>query len=211
MVEINLKLILVGDAGVGKTSLLIKYTEKGFPENYQTTIGVDFRIKTINRKGYKVKIQVIDTAGQERFQAITKSYFKNIDGLLLVFDLTDKESFDNLSSWIERIKSEQDEENNFKVILLGNKCDLKNQITILNNDINDLIINNGIDYPYFETSAKKGTNVMKAFEEMIDLILKDQKEEELLEHYSKKTSLVKLKEKKEKNDNNKKSEKVKCC
>ena len=212
MVELNLKIILVGDAGVGKTSLLIKYVEKNFPENYQTTIGVDFRIKSINRKGYKIKLQVIDTAGQERFQAITKSYFTNIDGILLVFDLTQKESFDNLSSWIERIKSEQDEKNDFKVILLGNKCDLKNQITIFDNDIKELVDKIKIDYPYFETSAKKGTNVMKVFEEMIDLILNDKNEEEILEQYCKKGSLIKLKEKKaQKNTNNKNSSKVRCC
>ena len=202
MNEINLKFIIVGDAGVGKTSLLIKYAENNFPEKYQTTIGVDFRIKKINRKGFKINIQILDTAGQERFHSITKSYFKNIDGLLLVFDLTDQKTFDNLESWIEKIKLEQgkdnDSDNDFKIILIGNKCDLKKQRVISNDDV----INKNFGYPYFEASAKKGTNVMKAFEEMIDLILKDKERDEILEQYGKQYVQI--------NRNNKDS-KVGCC
>ena len=194
-----MKFILVGDADVGKTSLLLKFADNKFPENYQATIGVDFRIKTITRKGYKIKIQVLDTAGQERFHSITKSYFKDINGILLVFDLTEKNSFESLDSWIQTIKLEQNNINNFKVILLGNKCDLKKQKEISNNEI----IEKNFEYPYFEVSAKKGTNVIKAFEEMIDLILKDKNKNEIMEKYGKK--YIKL------NNNRKDKSKVKCC
>ena len=200
MSEISFRLILVGDAGVGKTSLIIKYADKDFPENYRTTIGIDFKIKTINRKGYKIKMQILDTAGQERFRSIAKSYFKNIDGIFLVFDLTDQSSYDNLKSWIKDIQEEADNSEELKIILLGNKSDLKHQKLKEENEVK-----NEFEYPYFETSARKGTNVIKAFEEMIDLIIKDKTEEEIIRKYCKEYNKNKL------NNKKKNGHDVKCC
>ena len=114
-------------------------------------------------------------------------------------NVTEKNSFESLDSWIQTIKSEQNNINNFIVILLGNKCDLKKQKEISNNEI----IEKNFEYPYFEVSAKKGTNVIKAFEEMIDLILKDKNKNEIMEKYGKK--YIKL------NNNRKDKSKVICC
>ena len=200
MAEISFKLILVGDAGVGKTSLIVRYAEKEFVENYCTTIGIDFKIKTITRKGYKINLQIFDTAGQERFRSISKTYFKNVDGIFLTFDLTEKSSYENLNSWINNIIEEANDPKELKLILLGNKCDKKEQKVLEENEIKKKF-----KYPYLETSAKKGTNVIKAFEEMIDLIIKDKTKEEIMKKYCNNYNKINL------NKKLKKKEKVECC
>ena len=200
MAEISFKLILAGDAGVGKTSLIVRYAEKEFEENYSTTIGIDFKIKKITRKGYKINLQIFDTAGQERFRSISKTYFKNVDGIFLIFDLTEKSSYENLDSWIDSINEGVDDPQELKSILLGNKSDKKEQKIFEENEIKKKF-----KYPYLETSAKKGTNVIKAFEEMIDLIIKDKTKEEIMREQCKNYNKINLDKKMKKKD------KVECC
>ena len=116
-----LRILIVGDVGVGKTSLMIRYTENKFNDNCATTIGVDSKDKILNINSSKHIIKVIDTAGQERYQTITKSFFHLVEGIFIVFDLTDDASFNSLEKWIEIIKEVKKEPN---IIILANKSDL---------------------------------------------------------------------------------------
>src|SRR5437899_8952112 len=102
-VDYQLKLLLLGDSGVGKTSLLAKFTEDVFTPSYISTIGIDFKIKTLEINDKIVKLNLWDSAGQERFRSITKAYYRGCHGLLLVYDLTDLRSFENVAHWIEEI------------------------------------------------------------------------------------------------------------
>ena len=95
---LNFKIILIGDTSVGKTSLMYKYTKNEFPEQFQSTIGIDTIFKNITYKGFKINVRIYDTAGQEKYRSIIKNYFKGSNGVFVFFDLTNKNSFDNLKS-----------------------------------------------------------------------------------------------------------------
>ena len=105
MTEINIKLILVGDSEVGKSTILLNYTENYFCEEIVATIGLENKVKTINIHGLKAKLQIWDTAGQEKFSSLTKGFFRNTDGILLVFDLTNNKSFNNIKKWINEVEN----------------------------------------------------------------------------------------------------------
>ncbi|KAJ0000450.1 hypothetical protein NQD34_012292 [Periophthalmus magnuspinnatus] len=98
------KLLLIGDSGVGKTCLIIRFAEDNFNSTYISTIGIDFKVKTIDVDGRKVKLQVWDTAGQERFKTITTAYYRGAMGIILVYDITDEKSFENIQNWMKSIK-----------------------------------------------------------------------------------------------------------
>ena len=160
-----LKILLVGDSAVGKTSLMKKYTEKIFPENYKTSISVDFKIKEEKIQQVKYQIKILDTAGQERFRSVAKNYFHDADGFFVVFDMNDKDTFDSLNYWISEIKSVVADP---KIIVLGNKIDLDPNVT--EEDINEFRIKNiGIDVR--QISVKKNYNIKESFKDMINLIL----------------------------------------
>ena len=127
MNEINVKLLIIGDTNVGKTSLLLRYIDDYFPDKYMATIGVEYRVKEIEYRGFKIKLQLWDTAGQERFHSITKNFFHNADGIFFVFDITNKKSFKGIRNWI---KESEEINNEAKRILLGNKCDMIHQRTV---------------------------------------------------------------------------------
>lgn len=153
------KIILVGESGVGKTSLLNRLVNEPFNDNYLTTIGVDFKIKTFYINNKSVKLQIWDTAGQERFNSITDSFFRGSQGIIIVFDLTNKLSFMNITKWINKKKNTGSE--NTKIIIVGNKCDLYDQIEVNDSDINYLRETNNLDY--YETSAKMNINFFEPF------------------------------------------------
>merc|ERR1711874_641300 len=115
------KLVLIGDSGAGKSSLLLRFADDTFTENYITTIGVDFRFKTIPVDNKSVKLQIWDTAGQERFRTITSAYYRGADGIVLVFDVTDRESFDHVDDWLTEVNRYVNDST--MMLLLGNKCD----------------------------------------------------------------------------------------
>ena len=117
-----LKMILIGDSSVGKSWLLIRFADDDFAENYVTTIGVDFRFRTLKLDDYSVKLQIWDTAGQERYRTITNAYYRGADGIIIVFDLTSKESFINLYDWLDEVKKSAPE--NTSILVFGNKSDL---------------------------------------------------------------------------------------
>ena len=167
--DLNIKLILIGDSNVGKTTLLSKYINNENIEDITPTVGLENKVKTTEIKGIKTKIQIWDTAGQEKFNSLTQNFFKNTDGILIVFDLTNQESFDNIQKWIAK------SDNKIKKIIVGNKSDLVDQRKVTKEDIK-LIIKK---YNYVEVSALNGTDVGKAFDTLIQSIVEKRTDEEL--------------------------------
>jgi len=116
-----IKLLLIGDSGVGKSCCLLRFSEDSFTPSFITTIGIDFKIRTIELDGKRVKLQIWDTAGQERFRTITTAYYRGAMGILLVYDVTDEKSFNNIRTWFSNV--EQHATEGVRKILIGNKCD----------------------------------------------------------------------------------------
>lgn len=162
-----IKLLLIGDTGSGKSSLLSRHCDDEFKSTYISTIGVDFKIKTILKNDKMVKMQIWDTAGQERFRTITTSYYRGADGVLIVFDITDRQSFDSLKSWHEECMRFCKKDS--KIIIIGNKLDLDANRKVTYNEASEYAKSIGTEY--IETSAKTANNVEKAFDVLLDLIL----------------------------------------
>ena len=179
MTEINIKLILVGDSEVGKSTILLNYTENYFCEEMVATIGLENKVKTIDIRGLKAKLQIWDTAGQEKFSSLTKGLFRNTDGILLVFDLTNNISFNNIKKWINEVENNSDHKT--KKILVGNKVDMKDNIQVSKNDIDNLCKKKKIKY--IEVSGKNNTNVKEAFDTLVNLIIDKKSNDELIADY----------------------------
>ena len=179
MTEINIKLILVGDSEVGKSTILLNYTENYFCEEMVATIGLENKVKTIDIRGLKAKLQIWDTAGQEKFSSLTKGLFRNTDGILLVFDLTNNISFNNIKKWIIEVENNSDHKT--KKILVGNKVDMKDNIQVSKNDIDNLCKKKKIKY--IEVSGKNNTNVKEAFDTLVNLIIDKKSNDELIADY----------------------------
>ncbi|KAI5192842.1 Ras-related protein Rab-1A [Nematocida sp. AWRm77] len=166
------KVLMVGSSGVGKTSIVMKYTEDIYKDTYRSTIGVDFRLKTISVDGETVKLQLWDTAGQERFRSITASYYRNANGIVLVFDITDAETFKDLRIWLEEIS------NNINspvvILILGNKIDAvgTHPEQVCSEDVEALISaytakNTNLNIKgYRKVSAKTSEGISECFEEV---------------------------------------------
>lgn len=153
------KLLLIGDSGVGKTCLIIRFAEDNFNSTYISTIGIDFKVKTIEVDGKKVKLQVWDTAGQERFKTITTAYYRGAMGIILVYDITDDKSFENIQNWMKSIK--ENASAGVSRMLLGNKCDIEAKRKVTKETGEKLAKDHGIRF--FETSAKSSINVEESF------------------------------------------------
>ena len=162
------KLLLIGNSSVGKSSLLFRFVENVWDDNFVPTIGVDFKLKTLEINGKKVKLQIWDTAGQERFKNITSSYYRGGNGVLVVYDITDRESFENLTSWL--IEIEKNANKNVYKLLIGNKCDLEEKRKISVQEGKEFAESNGMKF--IETSAKDNTKVQEAFELLTTEIIK---------------------------------------
>ena len=160
------KIVLIGDTSVGKSCLLTRFADDQFTDNYVTTIGVDFRFKTMIVMDKIVKVQVWDTAGQERYRSITNAYYRGAEGILIVFDLTNKESFKNIENWINEVTVFTGSDVIF--MCLGNKCDLKKEIS--KNSIEDFKKKSKLEI--FNVSAKTGDGVEDAFTHIIELLIK---------------------------------------
>jgi len=154
-----IKLLLIGDSGVGKSCLLLRISDDSFTTSFITTIGIDFKIKTIELDGKRIKLQIWDTAGQERFRTITTAYYRGAMGILLVYDVTDEASFNNIRNWIRNI--EQHAADNVDKILIGNKCDMVREKVVDSSRGQALADEYGIKF--YETSAKTNTNVVESF------------------------------------------------
>uniref|UniRef100_A0A8B9S9S6 RAB1A, member RAS oncogene family n=1 Tax=Apteryx owenii TaxID=8824 RepID=A0A8B9S9S6_APTOW len=172
------KLLLIGDSGVGKSCLLLRFADDTYTESYISTIGVDFKIRTIELDGKTIKLQIWDTAGQERFRTITSSYYRGAHGIIVVYDVTDqeeeeeeesllvetdvgflRESFNNVKQWLQEIDRYASE--NVNKLLVGNKCDLTTKKVVDYTTAKEFADSLGI--PFLETSAKNATNVEQSF------------------------------------------------
>jgi len=156
------KLLLIGDSGVGKSCLLLRFAEDTYTESYISTIGVDFKIRTIELEGKTIKLQIWDTAGQERFRTITSSYYRGAHGIIVVYDVTDYESFNNVKQWLHEIDRYACE--NVNKLLVGNKSDLESKRAVKFDTAKEFADTLGIEF--LETSAKNSTNVEQAFQTM---------------------------------------------
>jgi Ras-related protein Rab-1A len=153
------KILLIGNSGVGKSSLLLRFADDTFTDNFMPTIGVDFKIRTLEVDGRTIKLQIWDTAGQERFKTITSSYYKGAHGIIVVYDITDKESFKNIDTWMNEV--EKHASDNVSRILVGNKCDMDESRQVSTDEGKELADQYNIRF--METSAKESANVEEAF------------------------------------------------
>ncbi len=153
------KLIIIGDSGIGKSCLLNRFADDTYTEAYISTIGVDFKIRTLELDGKVIKLQIWDTAGQERFRTITSSYYRGAHGIMLVFDITNPESFANLNQWLKEVDNYSKED--VRKILVGTKSDLADKRKVAYADAVEYAKSNGMEY--VETSAKTALNVELAF------------------------------------------------
>jgi len=164
--DLIMKLLLVGDSGVGKSCLLLRFVEDKFNPTFITTIGIDFKIRTIESKGKKIKLQVWDTAGQERFRTITTAYYRGAMGIVLIYDVTDSRSFENVENWYQTVTQHANED--AQIFLVGNKSDDEANRQISREQGQELA--SRLNIPFLETSAKSNDNVETIFYELAGII-----------------------------------------
>ncbi|KAF7663473.1 hypothetical protein LDENG_00210630 [Lucifuga dentata] len=174
-----IKLLALGDSGVGKTTFLYRYTDSKFNRKFTTTVGIDFREKRViytgtggdrtTERNFKVHLQLWDTAGQERFRSLTTAFFRDAMGFLLMFDLTNQQSFLNVRNWMSQLQANAYCDSP-DVVMVGTKADLRDQRDVHSRQARDLAFRYGI--PYFETSAVTGAEVDRAVITLLDLVMK---------------------------------------
>ncbi|XP_069510971.1 ras-related protein Rab-37 isoform X5 [Ambystoma mexicanum] len=158
--DLTCKVMLLGDTSVGKTCFVIQYKDGAFLSGtFLPTVGIDFRNKVVTVDDVKVKLQIWDTAGQERFRSVTHAYYRDAEALLLLYDITNRTSFDNIRAWLTEISEYAQKD--VVIMLLGNKCDMNHERIIRPEDGENLAKEYGV--PFMETSAKTGVNVDLAF------------------------------------------------
>ena len=201
------KIVLIGDTSVGKTNILSKYLSNEFDPDSKATVGVEFGTRDFQIENNKVKVQIWDTAGQERYRSITNAYYKGAKGSLLVYDITNPKTFENLDKWLSDLKANAEEK--ISVVLIGNKSDLEEE--------RQISIEQGKEKAAFfklafmETSALNGNNIEKAFNELITDVYKNH--HELFEKQAKveiNDKVIDL-ENVDENAENKEKEKKLCC
>eukprot|EP00124_Ichthyophonus_hoferi_P003609 Ihof_evm7s324 gene=Ihof_evmTU7s324 len=156
------KLLLIGDSGVGKTCVLFRFSDDQYNATFISTIGIDFKIRTIELDGKKIKLQIWDTAGQERFRTITTAYYRGAMGIMLVYDVTCEKSFENIRKWIKNIEAHASED--VERMILANKCDMNDKRVVSKERGTQLALEYQV--PLLETSAKTNINVELAFTQM---------------------------------------------
>ena len=187
--EFIFKVLLLGNSNVGKSSLFLRFVDDIWNDTFVPTIGVDFKIKTFEIDEKKIKMQIWDTAGQERFKNIIASYYRGAHGILLIYDVTDKDSFKNLSNWL--IEIEKNSSKNVLKVLIGNKTDLEEKRVISYNQAKEFADSYGLKY--IETSAKKNLNVNEAFATLgRELMLASEDKRIVKQKQNKKISVAKM-------------------
>ena len=198
--RIVIPLMLLGDGQVGKTSLSLNLTKNIFDDSLLTTVGKESYIYQANLHGHNVKMKIWDTAGQERFKSMSVGVIKMVDGLILVYSITNKETFKNLDTWMNSVKNIADLSSK-PVIILGNKCDLNENRQVTYEEGENYAKNLG--YHFYETSAKTGENVKEAFDDIFEQLYKIYEEEIEGSKEFKKSETISL--------NSKHHKKKKCC
>ncbi|EFO91546.1 hypothetical protein GCK72_006107 [Caenorhabditis remanei] len=160
------KLLIIGNSSVGKTSFLFRYCDDSFTSAFVSTVGIDFKVKTVFRGDKRVKLQIWDTAGQERYRTITTAYYRGAMGFILMYDITNEESFNSVQDWCTQIKTYSWE--NAQVVLVGNKCDMDSERVVSMDRGRQLADQLGLEF--FETSAKENINVKAVFEKLVEII-----------------------------------------
>lgn len=153
------KILIIGNSSVGKSNILLRYTDNVFNDSFLPTIGVDFKIKNMTVNNQRVKLNIWDTAGQERFKTITSTYYKGSHGIVLVYDITDRESFNNINNWINEVK--RNASGNVSMLLVGNKCDLEDERVVSTKEGQEYA--KAVGMSYLETSAKADLNIRETF------------------------------------------------
>ena len=162
--DILLKLVMIGDSGVGKTNILSRYINNEFSSITKATVGVEFFSTIINKNNKLIKLQIWDTAGQERYKSITSAYYKGAKGAFVVYDITKMKTFKNLDKWITELKANGNED--IYIILIGNKLDLEKNREVMTNDVKRKA--EELKVGYFETSALDGSNIEHAFDVIVE-------------------------------------------
>lgn len=179
------KILLIGNSAVGKSSLLMRFADDIFHETFLPTIGVDFKIRTIEHEGSKIKLQMWDTAGHEKFKTITSAYYKGAQGILLVFDLCDKKSFGDIKTWLSEV--DRFSTNESVKILVGNKSDLISDRQVSKEEAERFAENEGMIY--YEASAKNNSKVDTIFRNLSDA-MKEKFSRQYIEKYKKTTTYL---------------------
>ena len=162
--ELLYKILLLGDSSVGKTCFLMRYADNTFQEIHMSTIGLDYKLKNVQLDDGKiVKIQIWDTAGQDRFRSITKNYYKGAHGIILIYDVTSRKTFENIKNWVKQIKEEVSDK--VTIILVGNKIDDETNRKVSTEEGEAMA--KEVNLEFFETSAKSGTNIDSTFNELV--------------------------------------------
>ena len=162
--EFLYKILLLGDSSVGKTCFLMRYTDNTFQEIHMSTIGLDYKLKNVQLDDGKiVKIQIWDTAGQDRFRSITKNYYKGAHGIILIYDVTSRKTFENVKNWVTQIREEVSDK--VSIILVGNKIDDVEGRKVKTEEGEIMAKECGLSF--FETSAKSGENIDNTFNELV--------------------------------------------
>lgn len=160
------KILIIGNSSVGKTSFLFRYADDSFTSAFVSTVGIDFKVKTVIRREKRMKLQIWDTAGQERYRTITTAYYRGAMGFILMYDITNEESFNSVQDWVTQIKTYSWD--NAQVILVGNKSDMEAERVVTYDRGKQLADQLGLEF--FETSAKENINVKNVFERLVDII-----------------------------------------
>jgi len=171
--DYTFKIVMIGDSGVGKSCILLRFADDKFNENFYATIGVDFRFKNIIVDDKSVKLQIWDTAGQERFKTITSAYYRGADGIIIVYDITDRNSFAHIKDWLDDVNKYTDD-NPLKIIV-GNKIDLIKDKQINDNDMKTMTAQTGIEI--LECSAKDSIKINDLMEIMTKKLIEKKKNE----------------------------------
>ena len=201
--EISFKILILGEQSVGKTSFITRFCDDIFNEVLTSTIGIDIKDKTIERNNKKIQLKIFDTAGQERYQSISKNYFKSADGILLLYDISKKETFEKIKKWIENIEEAVDL-SGIGLVVVGNKSDVPDEERQIS-DANREDLEQKLNTKIIEASAKNNENIEKSFLMLVDKMYELKFGVKLNKENYRKDSLV------IENDSKQKNVKKQCC